>query len=63
MHKYLFKAFYNQTNKKKYELQIWQYNMRHINIIAIKKVIILKKTREKTLLKSPMDITVLAKVA
>ena len=46
-YKYLFKTFYNQTNKKGYNLQIWQYNVCHINIIVIKNVIIIEKTGEK----------------
>lgn len=33
--------------KKKYKLQIWQYNIYHINIITIKDVIILEKVKEK----------------
>ncbi len=32
-HKYLLKAFYNKTNKKEYDSQIWQHNVRHINIM------------------------------
>ena len=39
-HKYLLKMFYNKTNKKKYNLQIGQHNVRHTNIITIKDVII-----------------------
>lgn len=46
-YKYFFKIFYNRTNKKKYNLQIWQYNVHHINIIVMKNIIILKKAREK----------------
>ena len=46
-HKYLFKAFYNRTNKKEYESQIWQHNVRHTNIIAMKEVIILEKNQRK----------------
>ena len=34
-------------NKKEYKLQIWQHNMRHTNIIAMKDVIPSKNTREK----------------
>ena len=48
-YKYIFKVFYNRINKKKYESQIWQHNVRHTNIIAMKNVIILEKTREKML--------------
>lgn len=62
--KYLFKAFYNKTNKKKYNLQIWQNNICYTNIIIIKNVIILIKTREKKeLSRNILDIIVQAKVA
>ena len=47
MYEYLLKAFYNRTNKKEYKLQIWQHNVRHININAMKDIIILEKVREK----------------
>ena len=66
MYKYLLKAFYNKTNKKEYNLQIQQYNIYHINIIATKNVIIVtKKGREN---RRPMVIentnkTAKAKVA
>ena len=43
VHKYLLKAFYNRTNKKEYDVQIWQHNVCHTNIIAIKDVVISKK--------------------
>ena len=46
-HKYLLKAFYNRTNKKEYDAQIWQHNVRHTNVIAMKDVIISKKTLKK----------------
>ena len=46
-YKYLFKAFYNNTNKKKYDVQIWQYNVRYTNVIAMKDVIISKKALGK----------------
>ena len=46
-HKYLLQAFYERTNKKKYDAQICQHNIRHINVIAMKDVIISKKTLEK----------------
>lgn len=45
IYKYFLKAFYNKTNKKKYNLQSWQYNISHINKIIIKNMIIIKKTR------------------
>ena len=46
-HKYFFKTFYNKTNKKEYNAQIWQHNIRHTNVIAIKDVIISKKALKK----------------
>lgn len=43
-------------------MQIWQYNVRHINIIIIKNKIIFENVREKNkLLVSIADIIVLAK--
>lgn len=47
VYKYLLKVFYNKTNKKLYDLKIWQYNIRHTYIIAIKDIIVLEKVREK----------------
>ena len=62
--KYLLKAFYNKTNKKKYKLHIRQHNVRHTNIIAMKNGIILKKIRKKEKLsKGPADTTATAEVA
>lgn len=51
-YKYIFKAFYNKTNKKKYNLQILWNNIHHINIIAMKDVIIVaeKSGKNKELL-------------
>ena len=46
-HKYLFKTFYNRTNKKKYNLQIWYYNICYTNIIAMKDVIVAAKKGRK----------------
>ncbi len=63
MHKYILKAFYKKTNKKKYKLQIRQHNVRHNNIIAIKHIIILEKVRKKKLSEDLADITTLAEVA
>ncbi len=56
-HKYLLKAFYNRTNKKEYESQIWQHNVRYTNIIAMKDVIISEKVREKKLSEGLADTT------
>ena len=63
VHKYLLKALYNKTNKKKYKSHIWQHNVRHINIITIKDGIISEKVREKKLSEGPVDTTVPAEVA
>lgn len=55
-YKYFFKTFYKRRNNKEYKLQIWQDNIQHTNIIAIKNVIILKKAKEKQkLLESPIN--------
>ena len=63
-HKYFFKAFYNRINKKKYDAQIEQHNVRHINVISMKDVIISKKTIEKEgqLVVRNIDKIVLAEV-
>ncbi len=42
-HKYLFKAFYGRTNKKKYESQILKQNICHTNIIAMQDAILMAK--------------------
>lgn len=44
--KYIFKDFYNKTNKKEYNLQIWQYNICYTNLIAIKIMIAIAKRGE-----------------
>ena len=46
-YKYLLKAFYNKMNKKEYHLQIWQHNVYHTNIIAMKDVISEEKAKKK----------------
>ena len=63
-HKYLLKAFYNRTNKKEYDAQIWQHNVRHTNVIAMKDVIISKKAleKERQLVVKNADKIALAKV-
>lgn len=64
VYKYLLKAFYNRINRKEYELHIWLYNMWHINIIAMKDIILLKKIgKKRELLKDIADISVSVKVA
>lgn len=60
---YLLKVFYNKTNKKKYDSQIWQYNVRYINIIATKNIIILGRVRKKEKLsKNITETTTLAEM-
>ncbi len=64
--KYLLKAFYNRTNKKEHDSQIWQYNVRHTNIIVIKDVIaVAEKGREnkELLAMENVDKTAMAEVA
>ena len=64
MYKYLLKAFYNKTNKKEYDSQIWQDNVCHTNIIAMKDMIIKEKARKKErLLKGIADTTAPTEVA
>ena len=46
-HKYFFKIFYNKTNKKKYDLQIWELNVCHTNTIFMKNMIISEKIKKK----------------
>ncbi len=63
-HKYLLKAFYNRTNKKEYDSQIRQHNVRHTNIIVMKDVIIAEKVGEDEMLsESIADTTTPAEVA
>ena len=46
-YKYFLKAFYNKTNKKEYNSQIWSYNIYHINIIIMKDIIVVAKRSRK----------------
>lgn len=46
-HKYLLQAFYNRINEKEYDLQIWQYNVRYRNRIAIQDMIAIAKKDRK----------------
>ena len=63
-HKYFLKVFYNRTNKKEYDLQIRQYNIRHTYITAMKDVISEEKAREKkSLLEGIADTIALAEMA
>ena len=62
--KYLLKIFYNKINKKEYDLLIWQYNIRYINIIVIKDVFIKENARDKEgLLEEIANITLPVKMA
>ena len=63
-YKYLLKAFYNRTNKKEYDAQIWQHNISYTNVIAIKDVIISKKAlkKERQLVMRNVDKITLAEV-
>lgn len=53
---------YKKIKKKECDLQIWQYNVRHTNIIIVKNKIIFENVKEKNkLLVNIADIIVLAK--
>ena len=63
MHKYLFKVFYKKTNKKKYKLQILEYNIHHTNVIAMQDAILIAKIpvrsdKKKELIVNMPDIEV-----
>lgn len=45
--KYLFKAFYNRINKKKYNSQIRKHNIYHTNIVMMKDMIVAAKKNRK----------------
>ncbi len=62
VHKYLLKAFYNKTNKKEYDLQIRQHNVRHTNIIVMKDVILVVERGEELLVMENADKTAIAEV-
>ncbi len=62
-HKYLLKAFYNRTNKKEYDSQIRQHNVRHTNIIAMKDVISVTERSGELLAMENADKTAIAEVA
>ena len=66
MHKYLLKTFYNRINNKEYDLQIWKYNIYHINIITIKDLIVAAERNGKNkelLTKKNVDKTIIAEIA
>lgn len=63
-HKYLFKVFYGQTNKKKYELQILEYNIYYTNIITMQDAILIAKipigsTKKKEIVVNIPDIEII----
>ncbi len=62
-YKYVLKAFYNRTNKKEYDSQIRQHNVRHTNIIAIKNVILVVEKGGKLLVMDNIDKTTIGEVA
>lgn len=63
MHQNFFKVFYNKLNKKRYNLQIQQYNIYYNNTVIIKDIIILKKVKKKEKpLKNIADMAVLVKM-
>ncbi len=55
-HKYLFRAFYSRTNKKKYELQILKHNIRHTNGIAMQDFILMAKVLDRTAKKKQLVV-------
>lgn len=55
--------FYNKTIKKKYNAQIWQHNIHHINLIIIKDVIISDNARENERQLVMANVIKLAKIA
>ncbi len=56
-HKYFFKAFYGQTNKKEYELQILKHNIRHTNVIAMQNTILITKVPVESAKKKSLLLT------
>ncbi len=62
-YKNFLKAFYNKTNKKEYNSQIRQHNLRHTNIIAMKDVITMAERGGELLAMENADKTVIAEVA
>lgn len=62
-YKYLLKAFYHKTNKKKSELQIRQHNIYIKNIIIIKDVIAVAERGRQLLAIENIDITTIVEVA
>ncbi len=63
VHKYLLKAFNNRTNKKEYDSQIRQHNVRHTNIIAMKDVISIVERGGELLTIENKDKTIIAEVS
>ena len=57
-YKYIFKTIYNKTSKKRYNSQICQHNVCNTNIIVMKDIIILEKTKEKKMLSKGIANTI-----
>ena len=55
-YKYLLKAFYERTNKKKSESQILKHNICHINVIAIQDAILIAKVRVRSIKKKELVV-------
>lgn len=55
--KYLFKAFYKQTNKKEYELQISKHNIYHTNVIALQDIILIAKISDRNVKNNSLLLT------
>ena len=55
-YQYFFKAFYGQTNKKKYKSQILKHNIRHTNVIAMQDVILMAKLLDKSAKKKQLIV-------
>ena len=57
-HKYLLKAFYRRTNKKKYKSQILKHNICHTNIIAIQDTILIAKVPDRSANKKQLVVDI-----
>lgn len=68
IYQYLIKAFYEQTNKNEYKLQILQYNIYHTKIFATNDAVIVvkkgqKKPKQATSSKVDKDCSLLAGIS
>ena len=59
VYKYLLKVFYRRINKKEYKLQIFEHNIRHINIIAMQNAILIVKVPVGSVKKIELDVDLL----